>query len=222
MMSIDQRANGEAETYKCRLCQKRYKRSMLSTEKKCLDWCLFIITKILAADLRDRHTRRCSKTFGRPRKSRQKACRNCARMKLRCSLGFPSCERCLGRGIVCAYEPAIRSTQLFNSPQDNGVAVNDEVITESSWMGASSGSSGVRNREESTTLLEQDTLWSLLDSSNDSLNAIDSDLAPPEALTKDLPPFQELSYLENSSLSIANSGFTNRSGLQEWAFPNSP
>jgi len=44
--------------------------------------------------------------------SKQKSCLSCARSKLKCNQGFPSCERCLDRGTLCEYATnALYSTQ---------------------------------------------------------------------------------------------------------------
>lgn len=141
-------------------------------------------------------------------------------MKLRCSLTLPSCKRCLDRGIACAYEPDIRSAQLSNSRIGNGTTVNVERSTETSLIGSSSESPGVQNREDSTSLLDQDTLWPLIESSNDHLDAIhlpygiDPDLEPLKALTNVPPAFQALSHSENSSMSNSSSVLTHQSTFQ--------
>ena len=48
----------------------------------------------------------------KPRVSKQKSCVFCARSKLKCSLDYPSCERCNQRGSPCEYP-----TSPINSPQ---------------------------------------------------------------------------------------------------------
>ena len=48
----------------------------------------------------------------KPRVSKQKSCVFCARSKLKCSLDYPSCERCTQRGSPCEYP-----TSPINSPQ---------------------------------------------------------------------------------------------------------
>ncbi|KAL3464805.1 hypothetical protein BJX64DRAFT_78487 [Aspergillus heterothallicus] len=54
-------------------------------------------------DLRDRHRRRCVKSFGQERRSKKKSCETCVRKKLRCSMTRPACTRCLHIGILCQY-----------------------------------------------------------------------------------------------------------------------
>ncbi|KAL4779647.1 hypothetical protein BJX76DRAFT_351610 [Aspergillus varians] len=71
-------SNGE---FRCALCNKSYSRR----------------------DLRDRHRRRCIKTIGQERMSKRKSCETCAQKKLRCSMGRPTCTRCLQIGIQCQY-----------------------------------------------------------------------------------------------------------------------
>ena len=48
----------------------------------------------------------------KPKVSKQKSCVFCARSKLKCSLDYPSCERCRQRGSPCEY-----TTSPINSPQ---------------------------------------------------------------------------------------------------------
>ncbi|KAJ5363976.1 uncharacterized protein N7496_009689 [Penicillium cataractarum] len=80
--------------YRCGLCNKTYGRR----------------------DLRDRHRRRCAKTFGQERASKRKSCETCAQKKLRCSLTRPACSRCVQMGSACHY-PNPSSTR---GDQDTG------------------------------------------------------------------------------------------------------
>lgn len=80
------------------------------------------VTKVLTrltGDLRDRHRRRCAKTFGQERASKRKSCETCARKKLRCSLARPACSRCVEIGNACHY-PSTSSTSSTRGNQDTG------------------------------------------------------------------------------------------------------
>ncbi|KAJ5731793.1 C6 finger domain protein [Penicillium malachiteum] len=82
--------SGTTDTeFLCTLCQKTYSRR----------------------DLRDRHRRRCAKTFGQKRASKRKSCENCAQKKLRGSLTRPACSRCIQVGTSCRY-PDTSSTPV--------------------------------------------------------------------------------------------------------------
>ncbi|KAJ5520033.1 C6 finger domain protein, partial [Penicillium fimorum] len=70
-------------------------------------------------DLRDRHRRRCAKTFGQQRASKRKSCEICARKKLRCSLTRPACSRCIQMGTTCHY-PNTSSTSPTWGDQNTG------------------------------------------------------------------------------------------------------
>lgn len=54
-------------------------------------------------DLRDRHKRRCTITFAKPKRSKRRSCLACAVSKLGCDQGQPSCRRCTTRNINCEY-----------------------------------------------------------------------------------------------------------------------
>ncbi|KAF1960660.1 hypothetical protein CC80DRAFT_500945 [Byssothecium circinans] len=85
--------------FRCGLCNKPYSRR----------------------DLRDRHRRRCAKTFGRERASKRKSCETCVQMKLRCSLDRPACSRCVQMGATCHYpNPTTSSTSPTRRDQDTG------------------------------------------------------------------------------------------------------
>ncbi|KAF2638893.1 hypothetical protein P280DRAFT_64867 [Massarina eburnea CBS 473.64] len=85
--------------FRCGLCNKAYSRR----------------------DLRDRHRRRCAKTFGRERASKRKSCETCVQMKLRCSLARPACSRCVQMGTACHYpNPNMSSTSPAQGDQDTG------------------------------------------------------------------------------------------------------
>lgn len=73
----------------------------------------------LIGDLRDRHRRRCAKTFGKQRASKRKSCETCAQKKLRCSLTRPACSRCVQMGTACHY-PNRSSASLIQRDQDTG------------------------------------------------------------------------------------------------------
>ncbi|KAJ5372691.1 C6 finger domain protein [Penicillium concentricum] len=83
--------------FRCGLCNKAYGRR----------------------DLRDRHRRRCAKTFGQERPSKRKSCEICAQKKLRCSLTRPACSRCVQMGTACHY-PNTSSTSPTWVDQDTG------------------------------------------------------------------------------------------------------
>ncbi|KAJ5908496.1 C6 finger domain protein [Penicillium taxi] len=83
--------------FRCGLCNKAYSRR----------------------DLRDRHRRRCAKTFGQERASKRKSCETCAQKKLRCSLTRPACSRCVQMGTACHY-PNTSSASLIQGDQDTG------------------------------------------------------------------------------------------------------
>ncbi|KAL4801524.1 hypothetical protein BDV18DRAFT_149153 [Aspergillus unguis] len=51
----------------------------------------------------------------KPRTSRRKACRNCARSKARCSLEKPACSRCRLTDQNCVYETAALASEQHNS-----------------------------------------------------------------------------------------------------------
>ncbi|KAJ5788855.1 uncharacterized protein N7518_005866 [Penicillium psychrosexuale] len=83
--------------FRCGLCNKAYSRR----------------------DLRDRHRRRCAKTFGKQRASKRRSCETCAQKKLRCSLTRPACSRCVQMGTACHY-PNRSSASLTQGDQDTG------------------------------------------------------------------------------------------------------
>ncbi|KAH8811363.1 hypothetical protein F5884DRAFT_854716 [Xylogone sp. PMI_703] len=79
--------------------------------------------------LRDRHTRRCVRSFNKPRVSKQKACISCARSKLRCTTERP-CARCLNRGLACVYassEDRLPEDQTPQTEEDQAVPALSEV-----------------------------------------------------------------------------------------------
>ncbi|KAJ5816319.1 C6 finger domain protein [Penicillium robsamsonii] len=83
--------------FRCDLCNKAYGRR----------------------DLRDRHRRRCAKTFGQKRASKRKSCETCVQKKLRCSLTRPACSRCIQMGTTCHY-PNTSLTSPTWGDQDTG------------------------------------------------------------------------------------------------------
>ncbi|KAL8991357.1 MAG: hypothetical protein Q9177_000198 [Variospora cf. flavescens] len=54
-------------------------------------------------DLRERHRRRCEKSFDKGRSHKKKSCNLCARSKVKCDLGLPACQRCIDRHTKCEY-----------------------------------------------------------------------------------------------------------------------
>lgn len=104
--------------FRCGLCNKTYSRRTLSI-------CVHAMTKVLTyltGDLRDRHRRRCAKTFGQERASKRKSCETCAQMKLRCSLARPACSRCVQMGTVCHYPNPSTSSR---SPTRGDVGIQE-------------------------------------------------------------------------------------------------
>ncbi|KAL8698652.1 MAG: hypothetical protein Q9201_006450 [Fulgogasparrea decipioides] len=54
-------------------------------------------------DLRERHRRRCEKSFDKGRSHKKKSCNLCARSKVKCDLHVPACQRCMDRHTKCEY-----------------------------------------------------------------------------------------------------------------------
>ncbi|KAL8887732.1 MAG: hypothetical protein Q9215_004734 [Flavoplaca cf. flavocitrina] len=54
-------------------------------------------------DLRERHRRRCEKSFDKGRSHKKKSCNLCARSKVKCDHALPACQRCIDRHTECEY-----------------------------------------------------------------------------------------------------------------------
>ncbi|KAK3291037.1 uncharacterized protein B0H64DRAFT_427492 [Chaetomium fimeti] len=71
-----------------------------------------------------RHRLRCK---SRP-KSRKKACSECARSKVRCDQGVPSCSRCAIHGLPCVY-PHEGGLHQIATPPSNASAVTPSAVS---------------------------------------------------------------------------------------------
>jgi hypothetical protein len=119
--------------FHCGLCNKAYSRRTLSL---CMHTCnrsichVARVLKYPTGDLRDRHRRRCAKTFGRERTSKRKSCDTCAQTKLRCSLTRPACSRCVQIGTTCRYPNANPSPNTSSaSPSGGGEDAGAEHVS---------------------------------------------------------------------------------------------
>ncbi len=81
----------------------------------------------LIEDLRDRHRRRCVKSLGRSRPSKQKSCFACASSKLKCDMATPQCTRCLRKELTCEYPNVPQPCQL--TPSDDELVSFGEPTT---------------------------------------------------------------------------------------------
>jgi hypothetical protein len=50
--------------------------------------------------------------FGYISSTRKKACEPCVKVKRRCDLGYPECERCVTKGLICAYPTLVHESKV--------------------------------------------------------------------------------------------------------------
>ncbi|KAI5291004.1 hypothetical protein KEM54_006719 [Ascosphaera aggregata] len=163
-------------------------------------------------ELRDRHSKRCMRSFDKPRRSKQRSCARCARVKVKCSLDVPSCQRCLHRGLCCEYPLKFRlplqttiqsdtgETSLSTSPDEaetrsrNLGSISAELTDQSSSY-TSSDTKSISSDVEQTGMAGEPGIWqlyppNLLDQSLPCLELMDICLFPncnEDSVCDDLP-----------------------------------
>lgn len=166
----------------------------------------------MIGDLRDRHKRRCAQAMKRPRMSKQKSCLSCARSKLKCNQGTPSCERCLDRGIPCEYAtnptyPAHTSSEYQSSDRSGYICSSSGAESLSPYdmtkanepYGASpSGSASTLSRHDD----DQASQW---DQAVDNFSAFSiADVGPVTNYASSFPSYPVGNYDFNAAEQLYN------------------
>lgn len=110
---------------RCDLCSKTFTHSERIRYHERCDW--------TAADRKvesslTRHVKRCSQSVKGP--ARRKACRQCARSKLRCDLDRPRCGSCQERSIACEFAYLMAPSRLEPAPftSSPSISTDDQSI----------------------------------------------------------------------------------------------
>ena len=135
--------------------------------------------------------------------SKQKSCLSCARSKLKCNQGTPSCERCLDRGMPCEYttnplypahaSPEYQSSNhsgyLYNAPGADSLSPYGSITTNEPYGASPSGSASTSSRYDDDDQISQ---W---DQAVDNFSAFSiADVGPVTTYPSSFPRYSVENY----------------------------